>query len=120
FISYTNIPGDSRSLAENSIISLFEDRDGSIWVGLPDEGQQRFSPAQEAFQPLSSALKGAHSFYEDSYRSLWIGTSAALVRIDPSGKRTSFAGAEPGVPLDILSIVQDRAGWMWLGTSNSG
>jgi ligand-binding sensor domain-containing protein/signal transduction histidine kinase len=120
FISYTNIPGDSGSLTENNIISLFEDRDGSIWVGLPDEGLQRFSPAHEAFQPLSSMQHEAHAFYEDSHHSLWIGTTSALVRIDPSGKRTSFAAMNADVPFDILSIVEDRAGLIWVGTSNNG
>ncbi len=120
FIGYTNIPGDSGSLTENSIISLFEDRDGSIWVGLPDEGLQRFSPAHEAFQPLSSMQHEAHAFYEDSHQSLWIGTTSALVRIDPSGKRTAFAAMDTGVPFDILSIIEDRAGLVWVGTSNNG
>jgi ligand-binding sensor domain-containing protein/signal transduction histidine kinase len=120
FISYINVPGDSGSLTENNIISLFEDRNGSIWVGLPDEGLQRFSPALEAFQPLSPNQKGAHAFYEDSHQSLWIGTTTALVRIDPSGKRTAFAAVDAGVPFDILSIVEDRAGLIWVGTSNNG
>src|SRR5262249_55987471 len=83
-------------------------------------GLQRFSPAPETFQSLSPNQKEANSFYEDSHQRLWFGTSSGLVRTDPSGKETVFAAGHSDVPLDILSIIEDRAGLMWVGTSNTG
>jgi ligand-binding sensor domain-containing protein len=122
FTSYTNRPGNSDGLAEDRITTLFEDRDGSIWVALPRSGLQRFSPVPAPFQPLSLKQKenGAGCFYEDSHRNLWIGTSPALYRIDPSGNKTAFVGVKPGVPFDVISVVEDRAGFIWAGTSNNG
>jgi ligand-binding sensor domain-containing protein len=122
FISFTYKPGEPDGLAEDRITTLFEDRDGSIWAALPGNGLQRFSPVPEAFQSLSLKPKidGASCFYEDRHRNLWIGTSPALYRFDPSGKSTTFVGVKPGVPFDVNSVVEDRAGFIWAGTSNNG
>jgi ligand-binding sensor domain-containing protein/signal transduction histidine kinase len=120
FISQTHRPDDATSLSEDNIIALFEDRDGSVWVGLPRSGLQLFSPVPGAFQPLSPEQRGVNCFYEDSHRNLWIGTGAALYRVDPSGKRTAFVGVKAGVPFEVLSVVEDRAGSIWAGTSNNG
>ena len=122
FISYRYQPGASDGLAQDRITTLLEDRDGSIWVALAGSGLQRFSPVPAVFQPLGLKLKehGTGCFYEDSHRNLWIGTSPALYRIDPSGKRTAFVGVKPGIPFDVASVVEDRAGFIWVGTSNNG
>jgi ligand-binding sensor domain-containing protein len=122
FIGYTYKPGDSDGLAEDRVITLSEDRDGSIWVALYASGLQRFSPVPPAFQPVNFVQKEdtIGCFYEDSHRNLWIGSRLALNRIDPSGKRTEFTGVKPGVPFDVISIAEDHAGLMWVGTANNG
>ncbi|WP_083343855.1 ligand-binding sensor domain-containing protein [Terriglobus roseus] len=122
FVNYTHTPGNAYGLAQDSVTALLEDRDGSIWVSLPGNGLQRFSPVPLPFQALSSkeGEHGAGCFYEDSHGNLWIGTSVALYRIDPSGNRTEFAGVNVGTPLDVLSIVEDHTGFIWAGTSNNG
>jgi ligand-binding sensor domain-containing protein/signal transduction histidine kinase len=120
FISYTHVPDDATSLAQDGIIAMFEDRDGSVWLGLPESGLQRFSPVPAVFQPLNPKEDGVNCFYEDSHRNLWIGSDTALYRVDPSGKRTAFVGVKSGVPFEVLSVVEDRAGFIWAGTSNNG
>jgi signal transduction histidine kinase/ligand-binding sensor domain-containing protein len=122
FLSYTRQPGDANSLADVNVIALYEDRDGSIWASLPGDGLQRFSPVPLPFQPLLVNQKktGAGCFYEDSHRNLWTGQGAGLYRISPSGKTTVFSGIKPGGPFDPLSVVEDHAGFIWVGTSNNG
>jgi ligand-binding sensor domain-containing protein/signal transduction histidine kinase len=122
FISYTHRPGDTGGLAQDNVTTLLEDRDGSIWVALPGNGLQRFSPVPAPFQPLGPTQEehGAGCFYEDSHQNLWVGTSPALYRIDPSGNKTAFVGVKAGVSFDVLSLVEDHAGFIWVGTSNNG
>jgi ligand-binding sensor domain-containing protein len=122
FISYTYRPGASDGIAQDRVTTLFVDRDGSIWAGLPGNGLQRFSPVPLPFQPLGLTQdeNGAGCFYEDSHDNLWIGTRPALYRVDPSGKTTAFTGVKTGVPFDVISVVEDHAGFMWAGTSNNG
>jgi ligand-binding sensor domain-containing protein/signal transduction histidine kinase len=122
FIGYKYTPGDSDGLAEDRVTTLFEDRDGSIWVALYGSGLQRFSPVPAPFQPVNLTPKedGTGCFYEDGHHNLWIGTRFALHRIDASGKSTAFVGVKPGVPFDVSSLVEDRAGFIWVGTSRNG
>jgi len=122
FIKYTHQLGDADGLAQDNVTTLLQDRDGSIWVALPGNGLQRFSPAPLPFQPLGPKLSdhGAGCFYEDSHGNLWIGTSPALYRVDPLGKRTAFVAVKPGVSFDVISLVEDHAGFIWVGTSNNG
>jgi ligand-binding sensor domain-containing protein/signal transduction histidine kinase len=122
FMSYTYKPGDADGLAQDRVTTLFEDRDGSIWVSLFGSGLQRFSPVPMPFQNVA-IKEGEDSigcFYEDSHRNLWIGTRLALHRIEPSGKDTSFTGVKPGIPFDVVSVLEDWGGFIWVGTSNNG
>jgi ligand-binding sensor domain-containing protein/signal transduction histidine kinase len=122
FISYTYKPSDLDGLAQDRVTTLYEDRDGSIWVSLFGSGLQRFSPVPMPFQnvPLQQGEDSVGCFYEDSHRNLWIGTRLALHRIDPSGKSTHFTGVKRGIPFDVVSVIEDRAGFIWVGTSNNG
>ncbi len=122
FIRYVYKAGDSDGLAEDRLTTLFEDRDGIIWVALFGSGLQRFSSVPAPFQPVSLKQKEdkVGCFYEDSHRNLWIGTRLTLLRIDPAGKSTEFIGVKPGVPFDVNGVVEDRAGFIWVGTFNNG
>ncbi len=64
--------------------------------------------------------EGISRFYEDSHRNLWIGKRFALHRIDPSGKDTIFVGVKQGIPFGAISIVEDRAGLIWVGSAENG
>jgi ligand-binding sensor domain-containing protein/signal transduction histidine kinase len=121
-VSYRYEPGDPDSLAENRVYTLFQDGQGSIWVALFEKGLQRFVPEPAAFHPVGLQPKegGIGCFYEDSHRNLWIGTRPALYRLDSQGKTTAFRAMKSGVPFDVISIVEDAAGLMWIGTFNNG
>jgi ligand-binding sensor domain-containing protein/signal transduction histidine kinase len=122
FTGYTYKPGEPDGLVENRVLHLFEDRDGSIWVSLFGTGLQRFSPVMAQFQPVGLIPKedGISRFYEDSHRNLWIGKRFSLHRIDPSGKDTVFVGVKRGAPFGAVSIVEDRSGFIWVGTTENG
>jgi len=59
--------------------------------------------------------------YEDSQGNLWTGTTGALSRLDRNRARyTRFAVPGGGVSSDVLSLVEDRSGALWVGTSGQG
>ena len=121
-LGYRYRPGDLDSLAENRVNTLFQDRQGSIWVALFGKGLQRFVPEPAAFHDVGLQPKegGIGCFYEDSYRNLWIGTRPALYRLDNQGKTTAFRPMKSGIPFDVVSLVEDAAGLIWIGTFNNG
>jgi len=126
FIAYRFTVGKPDGLAEDRINTLFEDREGCIWVALFGKGLQRFTPRPPIFRPISILSKSGNPnqsigcFFEDSHGNKWIGTHLALYRIDASGITSSIALLKPGIPLDAMNIIEDRSGFIWIGTFNNG
>jgi ligand-binding sensor domain-containing protein/signal transduction histidine kinase len=129
FIRYRNQVGDSDSLSENRVTSLFQDREGDIWVGLGATQPNFFFERPPPFSTLPNNRGDpsnlgetlVNAIYEDAHGTLWIGTTGALNRLDRStGEFTSYHIPGHGVSADVLSIVGDRAGQLWVGTSGHG
>jgi ligand-binding sensor domain-containing protein len=52
FIQYRNESGNPNSLAEDSVISLYEDSGENIWVGTGAQGPNLFSRKKTTFESL--------------------------------------------------------------------
>lgn len=121
---YKNYPADSESLASNNVLSLYEDREGEIWVCMHDNKPNVFAERPSAFQAFTTAqgtLAGdlITSIFEDSKHILWIGSTGALNRIDRQKGKNDVA--PPSVAKsDILSIIEDRQGTLVAGTYRDG
>ena len=50
FIAYRNNPVDPESIGQDSVISLFEDREGNLWAGLGGMGLTRLSTTPLPFK----------------------------------------------------------------------
>jgi ligand-binding sensor domain-containing protein len=126
FIGYRFTVGAADGLAEDRINTIFEDREGCIWVALFGKGLQRFEPRPPIFHTIGDLLKirdpneSIGCFFEDSRGNKWIGTHLALYRVDTAGKRSTIPLLKPGVPLDAMNIIEDRSGFIWIGTFNNG
>ena len=121
---------DQQSLSENEILSIAEDRNGSLWFGTKGGGLSRFSTASLKFggwrrnpadlRSLSDA--NVRAIYRDRSGVLWIGTyDGGLNRYEPvSGTFTHFRhDARSPASLDsdrVYSIYEDREGVLWIGT----
>jgi ligand-binding sensor domain-containing protein/signal transduction histidine kinase len=129
FIRYRNDPTNPESLAENRVTTLYQDLEGIIWVGLGATEPVYFSTRRSPFTALpfdsgNPANLGAtlvNVIYEDSQGNLWTGTTGALSRLDRKRARyTRFAVPGGGISSDVLSLVEDRSGALWIGTSGQG
>ncbi|HBH22180.1 MAG TPA: hypothetical protein DDY13_02030 [Cytophagales bacterium] len=80
FNIYSHRISDSSSLSSNTIISIFEDKSGHIWVGTQEGGLNRFHKVYQAFDHFSQQSEGgfdssnAWKIDQDSKVRLWIGT----------------------------------------------
>lgn len=128
FIRYKN-DSDPESLAENRVISLFEDREGNIWTGfhavIPDffaNGESPFKIFRPAVGDRANAGENlVNAIYKDRDRDVWMGAGGFFFRIDPRTERYSrFYPSGPGVSTEVLAITQDRDGMLWLGTLGYG
>jgi len=107
-------------LANDSVLSLAEGRNGSIWIGA-DGGFSRWRNGEvESFLPKNGLSQSTvASLFEDREGSLWVGTKRGLNQF--LDRRTlPFTTAE-GLPSDDTGpVFQDRRGVIWVGTLSAG
>jgi ligand-binding sensor domain-containing protein/signal transduction histidine kinase len=129
FIAYKNNPADSESIAENRVIALFEDREGNVWTGLGGKAPNRFAPTPSLFQTVSSNpdnLSSRSPFFvsaisEDRRGTVWVGTHDVLIRTElDTGQHALYRSGVQGAGSDVINIIEDGAGSLWLGTFNRG
>ncbi|HLE56007.1 MAG TPA: two-component regulator propeller domain-containing protein, partial [Rhodothermia bacterium] len=124
---YRHDPGDPQSIPPGQVSAIIEDRNGLIWITPralaslnPVTGRARtYDIDPEADGPIPRTLT------EDQLGNLWIGTGNGVFRMDPDrpGEFTAFYRSPEGSRRGEHStqfIMEDLAGFIWLGMENSG
>lgn len=128
-----HVPGDRHSLAADYIQSVLEDSRGRLWVGTynnglslrarPDGGFRTFAADPE--DPDALANPGIWHLAEDAAGTVWVATSRGVHRYDEA--RDAFVRLQhdqrdpaPFSSNNILSLVVDDDGVLWLGTWDTG
>lgn len=104
------------------ILSLLEDKGGTLWIGTEGAGLARLEGDGAATclegEGIENTSVGAMAEGPDGR--LWIGTLSDGVYIVDAG-RVNHLGVSDGLPDDdVSSICVDREGAVWIGTSNGG
>ena len=134
-IAYFNDPADPLSLSGNSVLSLYEDRKGILWIGTYD-GIDKYAPAQFKFQHVkwgfgqvqTGGWNKVRSFAEDNTGRIWVATQAGLMTFD---RRTNAltrvvndSWYTPSNNLRLIwSLLEDRQSnqpAIWVGTNGQG
>jgi ligand-binding sensor domain-containing protein/signal transduction histidine kinase len=121
-VRYSNAPADLNSLPADWVLSLFEDREDGIWVGMANAGVVRLSENPVPFHRYSrrqgtsapSSADYVFSAMEDSHGAIWTGTQSAINQIDPNGSRYTIHSI--GENTEVAAIAEDRSGQFWVGT----
>jgi signal transduction histidine kinase/ligand-binding sensor domain-containing protein len=112
---------------------LFQDKEGTIWIGMPDLGLMRFEPATGSFDqvliyPRSGEARisiAATCLFEDRDGNLWVGTGEGI-RIFHPGQQDFTS-----IPLTTLTgmvtpdyivqnFIETRKGDIWVATMGGG
>jgi len=102
------LPTENRS---PSIQVLYTSPSGILYSG---SGKNLFSYVNAQFVKMITAESEIRCLYEDQHGVLWIGTRRNGLLRWSDGELFSL-GVENGLPHnDILSIIEDRAGYLWL------
>ena len=114
------IPGDGlppqvigihNGLSNDTVRTLFEDRNGDVWVGTT-VGLHRFS--RRRVTPFTG-LGVVSSVEADPRGAVWVGTTSGLVRLSSAGNRRY--GVADGLPsAQIRALHLDRSQTLWVST----
>lgn len=124
---------NNASIGQNSIISIYCEDNGTVWVGTYKNGVSYYHPHLFKFKksPLFNLLNrnaevlDCNRLYKDQKDNLWIGTNGqGLIRYDSKGDIQRFRN-NPGDPASIssdiiIAILEDHEQTLWIGTFLGG
>ncbi len=113
---------ENQALPGGRITQLFEDAEGSLWAGASGG---LFRLRETLFHNFTrhEGLSGDYvrAVLEDSRGRFWIGTASGLDWMDAAGKiHVQPLPTASGTPPSVLSLAQDRAGGLWIGSYGDG
>ena len=118
FTHFRHDPNDPNSLSGNIVNSILEDRQGRIWIGTQRDGLNLLDPETGRVTRYPVEPDGATNFMmslaEDSAGDLWI-AAVVLLRLDVRTGRLSRH--RPDVIHGIRAILEDEAGFLWIGST---
>lgn len=116
---------DPYSIINNSIRSLYKDRQGRLWVGSFAKGLCVLDPLEDKITapnlPVQDDLVNA--IFKDSKGRMWIGTEDGLVLQDKSGHQRFRNNHEDRNSLGsnaVMCIYEDDKRTIWIGLYNGG
>jgi signal transduction histidine kinase/ligand-binding sensor domain-containing protein len=98
------------------VLSLCQDREGSLWIGLETNGLARLKTSQVATLAEEDGLphNSVLTTFQDSKGDIWIGTATGFSRWS-AGKISSHTELD-GTPIrHVSSIAEDKGGNIWIG-----
>jgi signal transduction histidine kinase len=112
--SYTQATG----LAQNSVYSVYQSRDGSVWAGTLNGGVSKLQGGRIATYSATDGLASntVASILEDADGTMWFGTPDGLSALS-NGRWRGYT-MNDGLPSnDVNCLEQDSRGVLWIGTS---
>ena len=138
FKHYRYDPADRRSLSNDAVTAICEDRTGTLWIGTQNGLNQLIRAAEEKSSPVfiryqhdarnpnSLSHDDIRALWEDRAGTLWIGTNGGgLNLLERERKTFTRFQNDPRDPASlsynqIHAICEDRSGIIWLGTYGGG
>lgn len=121
---YKYHPGVPNGFPDEYLHGLLASRTGDVWVPFRKNGLLRLNPQTGRYTHYVAGAKGQlnsndiEAVYEDPSGIIWIGTQqGGINRFDPKTGQFSAFTTRDGLPSNnVVGIVNDRAGHLWLST----
>jgi len=100
------------------LLTVYEDREGSVWLGTSAVGLRRLRSTSitTLTERDGLSLERVYSILEDHSGAIWIGTWDAGLNRYAAGRARSYSVADGLPSFRIASIYEDRSGRLWVGT----
>jgi len=124
---FTNYRPDPNSVSSsaNFITTIYQDRSGTLWLGVFSGALIRFdekttsfvSNSPDSHDPTKLNGSGLNSIHEDRSGTLWVGTFDGLYRYNRKNETFTRYTEAQGLPSSaIRCILEDQVGRLWLST----
>ncbi|NOT07473.1 MAG: hypothetical protein HOP28_04620, partial [Gemmatimonadales bacterium] len=118
---------DSTGLSSHFVLSLREEPGGVLWIGTNyglNRLQTRSGRLTSYFFPSRGSIPSNNwirSQLRDRSGRLWVGSQEGLGWLDEAaGQLRPYPLPGGGQPADVIRLLEDRAGALWLGTTAGG
>ncbi len=125
FKHYKHKPNNHRTVSDNYISAIYQDKAGTLWVGTYVGGLNKFDAKTETFKTVSVDSNIITNFRvqaitEDNSGVLWIGSEGGGVfEYNPENNQLKqYYQDKKHASNVILSILFDDDKYLWMGTSN--
>lgn len=110
--------GLMEGLASDTVDDVFEDREGILWAATPDGIDNFRDPRVASFSALEGLGSNPMGVLASRDGTIWIASLGSLDHIERDGTISSIRTAD-GLPGNrVSSILEDRAGNMWVGVDD--
>lgn len=123
FTHYYHNPDDSTSLHDNIINSIFEDKSGTVWIGM-NKGLNRFNKKNGTFTHILDNDKKLNTeimnIFDDDNGYLWMNTHSGLYKYNPETENVRVFDIKGDLPISNLSQVsyhKNKNGEIYFGGS---
>jgi signal transduction histidine kinase/ligand-binding sensor domain-containing protein/AraC-like DNA-binding protein len=129
FSNYNHDSADPRSISDDAVWSLMQDKTGNIWIGTYAAGINIYYPGNSNFTNVGERIGNniglnkplANAIVEDKDEGLWIGTSGGGLNYINRNKGIARYYSVTDIKKhklsnEVKSVTKDRDGNLWLGT----
>ncbi|KDN56216.1 hybrid sensor histidine kinase/response regulator transcription factor [Flavobacterium seoulense] len=127
FTRYTTIPKDVKSIDNNNVTNLIQDKQGTIWIGTGGNHLHQYNPKTNNFSRIKIAFE-ANQYLDhlpkqillDREGNFWIGNDLSHLYLFNVYKKTLKKIAPVSQTIPVFHLYQDRKGTVWAATDGSG
>lgn len=118
--SYRHDPSDSYSLGNNSVLTIYRDDLGGMWIGTYKKGISVYNPSEFKFDSTPLDDVNCLALMPGGY--VLAGTDTrGIMKVDPARHTVLPATASAGTHQPaVVCITPSRKGGAWVGTYNDG
>jgi signal transduction histidine kinase/ligand-binding sensor domain-containing protein len=110
--------GRKEGLSSDTVPAVFEDREGILWAATPDGIDNFRDPRVTSFSASEGLGDRPMGVLAGRDGVIWVASTGSLDRIEKNGAISSIR-ARDGLPgSQVASMLEDRAGNMWVGVDD--